>query len=135
MDNKGVGNTIVVVFIALGALAVTDQLVPYGWKIFVLSKIFKIVWAVGVALVLVYLAYYLLPRMLSMGNSEHPGPSPAATRAFTGIVALPAAFVTLGYLLPDWNPWTEAIGALAATAWTLLVLALAARIRMAESRR
>jgi peptidoglycan/LPS O-acetylase OafA/YrhL len=123
LDSMGLVKTLVVVFIALGALAITDQVVSYGWKVFVLTKIFKIVWAIGLTLVLVALVRDLLPKCL--GNSEPHEPPPSRSSVFTAIAALLVALTTLGYLLPDWNPWTEGIGALAATAWVLLLLPLA----------
>jgi hypothetical protein len=118
--------------IALVAMAITNQIVPYGWKVFVLAKIFKIAWATSVAFALAASAVFFLPRIVREADLQCAQTGPGSIRAISVLAAALLAFVTLGYLLPDWDPWTEGIGAAVLGVWAII---LAAAGRLPASRR
>jgi len=73
-----------------------------GWKVFVLAKIFKIGWAVSVTFGVALSLPKLLDVSTGSGNSESRLREWAV--AFT---AFATALISLGYLMPDWNPWAS----------------------------
>lgn len=107
--------------IGLAVLATIDTVTPYGWKVFVVAKIFKIAWAVTAALMA---AAFVRVWLSAMMYREYPARAHGARTERVGTVAAAAtALVLLGYLMPDWNPWSEAIGAAVLLGWVLVGVA------------
>jgi hypothetical protein len=124
LSTKKLCTAFLVTLIALGALALADQVVPYGWKVFVLAKIFRIAWATSVSLTLAVSIVVLLPRVSYLGDQEHAAHITAPVQAVTAASAVIAAFIALGYLMPDWNPWSDLIGAAVVATWAILLSSL-----------
>lgn len=102
---------------ALLLLAVLDVVVSSGWRYFVLGKLFKAGWAVTVALGAGTLAAAALDLLGSEGDRTEPQRRPLAAAALQWIVATVTALVALGYLLPDWDPWTVGLSAVVLVIW------------------
>ena len=111
--------------LALIVLAVADTVTPYGWKVFVLTKIFKIGWAASVAFAIGLVVQEFLAQVVGGGRSE------VETRAVRWVMALAAfsaSLIVLCYLMPDWYPWSELIAGIFLAGWA----AIAALIRAAS---
>jgi len=113
--------------IALLVLAVADTVTPYGWKVFVLAKIFKIGWAASVAFVVGLSVVKLLPQTLGGVRSDARA---ANLGAFvTAFAAFAAALITLGSLMPDWSPWSEVIAGMFLAGWAVIAVVIRAASR------
>jgi|SRR6516162_2803557 len=89
--------------LALIVLALADVVTPYGWKVFVLAKIFKIGWAASIA----FGVALFLPKLLEVSLAGNSG---RRLRDWAvAVTCFATALISLGYLLPDWNPWSEVI--------------------------
>lgn len=103
---------------------------PYGWKVSVLAKIFKIAWATSVALVLAASAAHLSMRFVCAGDRAVHAMFSASAHVTDAAAATLVALVALGYLLPDWNPWTEGIAMVVVALWAILLFAATATRKM-----
>jgi hypothetical protein len=108
--------------VALLVLAAADVVTPYGWKVFVLAKIFKMGWDVSVAFGVALFLPKLLEGSPAGGNSESRPREWAV--AFT---AFATALFSLGYLMPDWNPWSELIAGFFLAGWAVITFTIRAR--------
>lgn len=102
-------------------LALVNESVSTGWRLYVIGKSFKAAWAATVALFAAILAttflrYLALPEQ---GDTRFH----ASSHALRIIVASLTAIAALGYYLPDWDPWTAALAGLVLILWTLAGLA------------
>jgi hypothetical protein len=123
MDARKLWKAFALTLIALAAIAIANQVVPYGWKVFVLAKIFKIAWATSVALGLAAFMAFLFPRIPRGIDFQSAPDASVLVQAIGAVAGALVAFVTLGYLLPDWDPWTEGIGAVVVAVWAILIVA------------
>jgi urea transporter len=102
-------------------LALLNQSVSTGWRLYVIGKSFKAAWAATVALFAATLATtflrYLAPPEQG-GTRFH-----AISQGLRIIVAALTAIAALGYYLPDWDPWTAALAGLVLLLWILAGLA------------
>lgn len=102
---------------ALLLLAVLDVAAPSGWRYFVLGKLFKAGWAVTVAFAAGALAAAALDWLGGEGSLTDPRRRPLGAMGLQWIVATVTALGALGYLLPDWDPWTVGLSAVVLVIW------------------
>jgi len=111
----------------LFGLAVADSIVPTGWKYFVLAKILKAGWAAAVA-VLAAVGVLVTFELLATARNGTRRSSRLIGAGLRGLVAFMVGIAALGYLMPDWNPWTVMFPVGLLIVWALAIW-LTARCR------
>lgn len=96
-------------------LALLNESLSTGWRLYVIGRIFKAAWAATIALFAANRAT-ALPRFLAPPE-QRPARLQATFHALRIIVA------ALGYYLPGWNPWTAGLTGVALIASRLARLA------------
>jgi hypothetical protein len=102
--------------VVLVVLAILNQRLSTGWRLFVLVRALRAIWAATIAMLVGIGAGLLLDATV------RPRRGPLSKRrillaAFKSIVVLVTALGTLGYFMPDWTPLSASFAALTLAIW------------------
>ena len=99
-------------------LAILNQRLSTGWRMFVLDRALKAVWAATIAIII----GIGVGLMLDAAVPRRRGRLSKRRTMFAtlkSIIVLITALGTLGYFMPDWTPLSAAFAALVLSVWLL----------------
>ncbi|MGH7906865.1 MAG: hypothetical protein ACREP6_09575 [Candidatus Binataceae bacterium] len=104
--------------IILIAFTIITGDVSSGWRLFVLDRVFKAVWAATMS-VMIGVAALIILGALVPANRDGVSVGRMAFTVFRILVALVTAIATLGYFMPDWTSFSAAAAAIVILIWVL----------------
>lgn len=105
--------------VVLLLLAILNQRLSTGWRLYVLARALRAVWAATIAMIAGSAAGLLLDAMI---RARRGGSFPIQRIVFTALkslIVLITALGTLGYFMPDWTPLSAVFAALTLSIWLL----------------
>ena len=107
---------LVMALIAVVALGITEDHVSTGWRMFVLARGLRSVWAATAAIAVGIGAWLVLDALVSARRGR-VAPLKVAAGALKIAIVLVSVIGTLGYFMPDWTPLSTGLAALVLILW------------------
>jgi hypothetical protein len=104
--------------VVLLVLAILNQRLSTGWRLYVVARALRAVWAATIAMIVGTGAGLLLDAMI---RARRGGFSIQRMlfAALKSLIVLVTALGTLGYFMPDWTPLSAVFAALTLSIWLL----------------
>lgn len=104
--------------VVLLVLAILNQRLSTGWRLYVLVRALRAVWAATIAMIVGTSAGLLLDAMIRARRGGFPIQR-MLFAALKSLIVLVTALGTLGYFMPDWTPLSAVFAALTLSIWLL----------------
>lgn len=105
--------------VVLLVLAILNQRLSTGWRLYVLARALRAVWAATIAMIAATVAGLLLDAMRRARGGGGFRIQRILFAALKSLIVLITALGTLGYFMPDWTPLSAVFAALTLSIWLL----------------